>query len=76
MLTDTDLKRCENSKGAFTQRVVMLLGEDILIKGWHKRLRGKVVSRAKYNEACGIAALPKLKHVPYGDAPGQTALFT
>lgn len=75
-LTDLDIERaCVTERGGARKDAVSLLGEDMRIKGWKKRLRGLRVERTLYEQAAGITALPKLKGVAHGESTGQMALM-
>lgn len=74
-LTDIDVDRCMTDRGGFKSDAISLLGEDVNVKGWRRRLRGKEVSRATYEQAVAISKLPKLSHVPNGEAKGQMSLL-
>lgn len=75
LLTDIDIERCQTPKGGYLAESVRLLGEDVSIFGWKRRLRGKRVSRIDYDQARSIASLPKLRGIPGGESRGQMALM-
>jgi len=74
-LTDIDVERCMTPNGGLKSETVRLLGEDMRIKGWRVRLRGRKVLRADYDQARMVASAPKLRHVQNGEAKGQTFMF-
>jgi len=74
-LTDLDVERCMSPTGGFKAEVIRILGEDVSMKGWRTRLRGKEVSQKDYDEARAVANLPRLSHVQFGECKGQRALF-
>lgn len=73
-LTDIDVDRCMTERGAFRAESVRMLGEDMTVKGWRLRLRGKKVLRSDYDQARLIAKAPRLSGVPHGETQGQTIL--
>ena len=74
-LTDMDVDRCISETGGFKYDVISALGENVMVKGWRIRLRGRRILRADYESALAIARLPRLRNVPHGEAKGQQALF-
>ena len=74
-LTEIDVERLMSPAGGFRADSIAMLGEDVTVKGWRRRLVGKVVKDSDYEQAKKIVNLPRLKHVPFGESRGQMALI-
>ena len=51
VLTQELIARCLTKRGAFTNATINALGVNSLVKGWNKRLVGKIVSADDYRKA-------------------------
>jgi hypothetical protein len=64
-----ELHRDGRAKLAYALRI------DPTVKGWTEAMIGMEIEAARYQDILRVVSLPKLRNIPHGEAPGQTALF-